>query len=369
MPNPAVLHTTQANTLSVTIPATTAGSCLVVCVDSLNTTGAASITGITLGGSADNFASAKAAHEATGGVFNDAFIWIDPNCAAGQTAIVISGSNLDVVAGNGEVTIYEVSNLAPSSLIDQTSAGNGDSHTYDSGTTGTTVAAVEFWVGTASVNATSANFSVPAGWTNVQNNEAVSGYQITSSTGTADYSAAIVPFTTWAACVVTLKAIVSVSPPTATITVVANPVTPSRLIAAMANSAGKDAGGNAYAAGFTGQIVAFHPGASPTTVEAWQNVTPPSGWSGTLRYKLLAESKFAAIDFDLTHSGASSPVSLMTVAGAYAPAADHYRPMFTSDSGTDEVADVHIATSGAVTAENWSGSATRIGATIVYPLD
>src|ERR1035441_2154946 len=46
----ALVHTTGANTLTVTIPSTTAGNCLVVCIASYGSGLIGSISGITLGG-------------------------------------------------------------------------------------------------------------------------------------------------------------------------------------------------------------------------------------------------------------------------------------------------------------------------------
>ena len=196
----SVVHTTAANSLTVTIPATTAGNCLVVCVASLNATTPASISGITLGGSADNFAQAVANTAQTA----SAFIWADPNCAGGQTSVVISGAHLTVSAGNGGVVVYEVSGLAASSPVDKTSSGNAASGTtWSSGTTAATTQAAEFWAGVADA------FN-PVGpgapWNNTTaGTSCIAGQQITSATGTATYNGTCTNTGPVAAAVATFK--------------------------------------------------------------------------------------------------------------------------------------------------------------------
>ena len=94
---PSLVHTTVANTLTVTIPATTAGNTLVVVVGSMNSAGAATVSGVTLGGSGTGFSQAKATdYDHAGSEWYDAAIWVGKDIAGGQTAVVISGTNLNV---------------------------------------------------------------------------------------------------------------------------------------------------------------------------------------------------------------------------------------------------------------------------------
>jgi hypothetical protein len=198
----SLANATKANTLSVTIPATTAGNCLIVLISSFNSTGTATVSGITLGGSAGNFSQAEVANRVSTS-FTDSIAWMDPNCAGGQTAIVISGTNLSVTSGNGGVTVLEVAGL-PSAVLDKKSAGTGGgAGPADSGTTAATTAAAEFWAG----NATGGGIAAAGGsWTDESpaGGGASTGYQITSATGTADYTAAVTG--DWSALVITLKA-------------------------------------------------------------------------------------------------------------------------------------------------------------------
>lgn len=55
--------------------------------------------------------------------------------------------------------------------------------------------------------------------------------------------------------------------------------------------------GGAY---IIGNITAVQPGASVPTSETWHNLTPPTGWSGTLRYKALGEVNLICLDGHLT---------------------------------------------------------------------
>ena len=187
----ALVNKTVGNSLSPTIPATGAGNCLVVCVASTFFAAASSISGITLGGAADNFAQLVAPETTTTGGNAAALMWADPNCAGGQTAVVISGSNLFVGNGSGGVTVYEVSGLAATigALLDQSSAGVTNGTTWSSGATPVTGRAAEFWAGVVSSSSgTSTGPGAP--WTNdlYTGNGGMSGYQVTSAAGAATFS-------------------------------------------------------------------------------------------------------------------------------------------------------------------------------------
>lgn len=199
-----VAHTTTANALSVTIPSTTAGNCLVVCVSSEQSppTAVQSVSGITLGGSAGNFAQLAGTSLSTNACA--AIIWADPNCAGGQTAIVISGSNLSVGSSQGGVTVYEISGLAASSVLDQSSTSIGTSATYTSGTTPTTTQASEIVIGCTNFFGTLS--TSPAGYTNSTFSFASTGYEIVAATGAYVYSGTQSASDKYAGAVVALKA-------------------------------------------------------------------------------------------------------------------------------------------------------------------
>lgn len=181
-------------TVTVTLSSTTAGSCLIMCGLSQVTSGSA-FTGVTLGGSAGNWAAQVTDQTAPIGTVA---IWADPNCAGGQTSVVVTQSAADLMA----VDVYEVSGLALTSPLDKTSqnaiAGTQSTQAWTSNATATTTQASEFWVGiTGGYNNlfTAVTVTGPSSpWTNeaqltpVTGVFSLSGYQITSSTGAATYS-------------------------------------------------------------------------------------------------------------------------------------------------------------------------------------
>lgn len=95
---PAVINTSGLT--STLAEATTAGNTLAVAVCSYSAS--SSVTGITLGGSADHFAAAET-QLATNML---ATIWVDPDCAGGQTSVVVSGTSLDTGLGAGGIHLY-----------------------------------------------------------------------------------------------------------------------------------------------------------------------------------------------------------------------------------------------------------------------
>ena len=177
----SVLHTTPSNNLTTTIPATSSGSCLIVCIMPFSSGLASSISGVTLGGSADHFAAAVS----NGNTSASAFIWADPSCASGQTSVVVSGSNLLVDSANGGIVIYEVAGLAATfaALVDKTTSSTGSSTAYTTGTTAATGNANDLVVGCANVSGAP---SSPAGYTNTipTGGFAIAGQKTVSSTGT-----------------------------------------------------------------------------------------------------------------------------------------------------------------------------------------
>jgi len=197
---------TQAYSLTVTIPATTAGNCLVVVVsDNAPGTGGW-VSMVTLGGMADNF-GLLAATSFVGSAPN-VEIWADPFCAGGQTSVAVSGpAPASVGSGSGSVWVYEFSGVANNlaQLLDQFRRQRGSTTAWDSATTPGTSSPSEVWVG--AVNTTSALTAVPgAPWVNDQPSGGfcATGYQITTSAGTADYAGTCASATNWAAGVVTL---------------------------------------------------------------------------------------------------------------------------------------------------------------------
>lgn len=198
-------------TLTLGTPAT-AGNCLVVVITTHNgSTVNPTISGVTLGGSADNFASLFSTGSATDESIS-AF-WTDPNCAGGQTSVVVSFSS--VTSPRYMASVYEFSGLASTNaaLLDKSAASalgaNGTS--WSSGSTATTANAVQAWVGLVSTDSTT--ITGPASpWTNIAQvtpggtaSDFMSGYQIRSSTGAAAYAGTFSPSGFYNAAVIALN--------------------------------------------------------------------------------------------------------------------------------------------------------------------
>lgn len=185
---------TAASGTSVTVTlgaGTTAGNFLVACVTT--PVNDATVTSITLGGSAGNWAQAI---DQTNATFPTMYIWTDPNCAGGQTSVVVHLSTSDAPA----VDVYEVSGMGTSPTLDKSSV-NGSAGTgaaWTSNATATTTTAAEFVVGMYggfdNIGGTPTFTGPSSPWTN----ETVlrpgtglfqmSGYQVTSGTAAYTYS-------------------------------------------------------------------------------------------------------------------------------------------------------------------------------------
>lgn len=184
---------------------TTAGNCVVVVVCDKTGLGVCSVSAVKLGGAADNFGSSAAVTgggSSTGNVLTS--IWVDPNCAGGQTAVAATVAN----STSPVIFAYEISGLATSSVVDQTaSSGTSTGSSFSSGSTATTSQANEIWIGAVSAGATPSN---PTGYTSQSQISGAevgqAGYDIVSSTGTAVYNSTLGFSTSHSAAVVTLVA-------------------------------------------------------------------------------------------------------------------------------------------------------------------
>lgn len=145
----------------------------------------------------------------------------------------------------------------------------------------------------------------------------------------------------------------------------------STLVAALSPVAGTDADSNAYSTGYTGQATAFQPDASPATPETWHSVTPPSGWSGTLRYKRSSELNGVYIHCDINNSsGASGNLDLFTLPSGYVPAVGStIYPRLAMGTASFTAAAVNITTAGLVEAVGLASDTTTIAFVQWLPLD
>lgn len=204
--------TNNGSSVTVTLgSATTAGNCIVVAVGiGANDT----VTGITLGGSAGNFASLAGTDGST--TTQAGWIWADPNCAGGQTSVIVTPSGTARILAS----VFEFSGVATVSPLDKSSSNApGSSMNWTSNSTATTAQAVEAWVGLVITGAST--ITGPASpWANLAQQSAgtkivnamMAGSQITSSTGAAVYSGTQTANDQYTAVVVTLKPAVVSSP-------------------------------------------------------------------------------------------------------------------------------------------------------------
>jgi len=195
---------TGANSVTFTSN-TTAGNALFVvyCGDKGNQTNGivTTISGVTIGGAADNFVSQVDFHD-TVGTHSGAIaaVWMDTNCTGGQTAIAVSGSN--IVTATGYTMAWEVSGMGSAPTLDQHTGIDSfaGAATWTSGTTGTTTAGAEFCIGATAhgpnINAETIADTTPGNpWTDSASFTstapglmAICGSRITSSTTTLVYS-------------------------------------------------------------------------------------------------------------------------------------------------------------------------------------
>ena len=186
----AASNTAAASSVTVTLgSATTAGNCVIACIALGNGSSTSAVSSVTLGGSAGNFSQIKAVGDLAVGAEQLA-IWVDPNCAGGQTSVAITQTT-------GLVTmawVFEFSGLALSALLDQSATFDsavGTNSTF-SITSGATTRASELAVGCA--YAFSTTITGPSSpWVNEAtlsqgNDRLQASYNILSSTGTVTYS-------------------------------------------------------------------------------------------------------------------------------------------------------------------------------------
>lgn len=184
-------------TLTVTLgSATTAGNCLIVCAGAAQASADPTVSGITLGGSAGNFAVVKAVNNNADA---DCEIWADPGCAGGQTSVVVSFN-----AGSGSqqgnaVWVMEWSGVTVSGPVDKVNGANASGSSFSSGSTGTLTNASELVIGAVAYFGSSSNtITGPSSpWTGLAQVNAggggngvalAAGYQVVSATTSLAYS-------------------------------------------------------------------------------------------------------------------------------------------------------------------------------------
>jgi hypothetical protein len=210
------------SSLTVTLASpTTAGNTLVALIGNSANTANGMPSGLTLGGSADNWA--QAAIQGNSSDHAIAAGWVDSDCAGRQTSVVIP-----VTGGTGDLVmawVFEWSGLT--GTVDVSLGGaNGSSASWTSGTTASTAQASEVAFGItagALTSGTAPGLTGPSSpWVNESAQQltgtshtkvSVCGYQILTSTGTQVYAGTTSGTTTNDTLIFTLLA--SSSPPPA----------------------------------------------------------------------------------------------------------------------------------------------------------
>jgi hypothetical protein len=175
----------QKNALSSTITATggSGDRALIVCVNSFNASSAGAITSVKLGTA--NLVQAVAATNSSSG-FESSWIYYLLGIPAGQTSVVVAGSNLSVASTDGGIFIAEVAGLALASALDRTAFASANTTTYSVASSALSQAD-EFVIGTAD----GVNLVAASGWTAIGTSSGGNaGYKISSAVTAQTYSGA-----------------------------------------------------------------------------------------------------------------------------------------------------------------------------------
>jgi hypothetical protein len=201
--------TSSPVTVTLSSP-TGAGNCLVVKV-SLSNSSPPTVSSVKLGGAAGNFASAKAASVGPVGVA----IWIDEDCAGGQTAVAVAFSGGTGLSPEVAVWVEEWSGVKSSGAVDVSNDGTGSGGTtFSSNSSGTLSQANELVIAAVAAFGPSMTITGPAtgGWTNLAQESAgtsvglMAGYQVVSATTALTYSGTLSTSSSdYAAVIVTLE--------------------------------------------------------------------------------------------------------------------------------------------------------------------
>ena len=173
--------------------ATTVGNTLFVAFVANGAGATPSISGMTLGGVADNFASEYAVTDVADS-YAICAIWMDADLQESSTAVAVTGANLN----DGYLFCVEVSGMGAAPTLDKTSEGpiGAGTATWTSNATATLTQASEFAIGCTGHGRFSAGDTLTGPgtpWTNGADyvwadGSAIAGYQVTTTAGAVTYS-------------------------------------------------------------------------------------------------------------------------------------------------------------------------------------
>lgn len=270
---------TSATALSGSLTTgTTATGCVVVGVGMFDGTDNMTVSGMTLGGSADHFAPANA--QSSNSAVNSA-IWSDQDCAGGQTAIAVAMTGGTGSGPEAQAWAMEFSGVATSGAVDKapTGSSNTTGTTWSSNSTG--MLSQPFEVGIGVVACTSAPTTPGSPWTELGSLSAASlhtavAYQIVSSTTALVYNGTMPSGDDSTAIIVTLLAASSSVTGTVAVTQAPLAVSAAGSVAATGTVAVAQAPLTVAASGgveVTGTVAVTQ---APLTVSAEGTSTPPS---------------------------------------------------------------------------------------------
>ena len=186
---PHFIYATSGSSVTVNFASpTTAGNTVVVCVVAAQTTTNPTVSGVTLGGSADHFTSAISAD--TNVTADDAEIWYDPGCAGGQTAVAVT---FNAGTGTGQLMDVQVFEVSGALTTDVTAASYSVSSgpSFTSSATAVTSQANEIWFGCALCTKPGICGS---SWTSVTSPGGFAcGYQLVSAEAAAAFTGSLSP--------------------------------------------------------------------------------------------------------------------------------------------------------------------------------
>jgi hypothetical protein len=213
----SVSGTTTGTSLTLTLPNNTSpGNTVIVTSCSSASPANPTISGITLGGSAGNFAQAASAGSPSVDAITS-FLWSDPGCAGGQNSVVLTWTTGNT--GSICATATEFAGLLVASSVDKTAnSANGASGTSWSSTATSAlsqpaevaVGCCGAWNGTAIGTITGPS----SPWTNLTQQTSASthvglltGYQLLAATSAVTYAGSFGVTASYGALVVTFKAV------------------------------------------------------------------------------------------------------------------------------------------------------------------
>ena len=195
-----VVQTAAKTALSSTITATGGPNhSLVVIVSSLEETDVPSISGVTIGGV--SLESADGQDFGGSGIWSIAWIYYLSNVASGQTAVVVSGSNLSMGSGGPPGGGVDIIELDCPITLDKSNHNAGSSTSGSSGATGTLTVPEEIAFGAVQ------GFSPTdtAGWTDVGTGNRSTAYKVVSATTSLNYTADLADSIPWSAVIATFR--------------------------------------------------------------------------------------------------------------------------------------------------------------------